>query len=87
MGGVLSATALGALLGPVTPFGAGRAAALALVIALSGFGGGLLLSAAKRRRGIKDWGDRIEGHGGMLDRVDSLYLSGPVFFYCVRYLT
>ena len=58
---------------------------MALVIAVAGFAGGLVLSAVKRRRGIKDWGAWIPGHGGVLDRVDSLWLSAPVFFHLVRY--
>ena len=45
--------------------------------------GGFVLSAIKRDRGVKDWGWLIEGHGGMLDRVDSLSFAAPVFFsYC-----
>ncbi len=50
-----------------------------------GFFGGLVASAIKRDRGVKDWGHMIEGHGGMLDRADSLVFSAPVFFHIVRY--
>ena len=50
-----------------------------------GFGGGLVMSAIKRDRGVKDWGRMIEGHGGMLDRVDSISFSAPIFFHIVRY--
>jgi len=50
-----------------------------------GFFGGFVLSAIKRDRGIKDWGYMIEGHGGMLDRVDSVSFSAPIFFHIVRY--
>lgn len=85
VGGVLSATALGALLHPITPFGAGQAAALSFVLCLMGFLGGLVMSAIKRDRGVKDWGQLIEGHGGMLDRLDSVVFAAPVFFHLVRY--
>ena len=44
-----------------------------------------VLSAIKRDRGVKDWGTLIEGHGGMLDRVDSISFSAPIFFRIVRY--
>ena len=44
------------------------------------------LSAIKRGLGAKDWGVMIEGHGGMLDRMDSVSFAAPVFFHVVRYL-
>jgi phosphatidate cytidylyltransferase len=50
-----------------------------------GFFGGLVMSAIKRDRGVKDWGTMIEGHGGMLDRLDSVVFAAPVFFHAVRY--
>ncbi len=83
VGGVLSASALGAGLAWMTPFSYGQAAGLALGIALLGVLGGLLLSAEKRRRGIKDWGTLVAGHGGVLDRLDSVYLSAPGFYLAV----
>jgi phosphatidate cytidylyltransferase len=85
IGGVLSATILGALLWRITPFTICQAALMAFLIAVLGFLGGLVLSAIKRDRGIKDWGNLIEGHGGMLDRIDSLCFSAPVFFHLTRY--
>lgn len=85
VGGVLSATALGAALWSITPFAPWQAALVALCINLFGFFGGLVLSAIKRDRGLKDWGTMIEGHGGMLDRVDSISFAAPVFFHIVRY--
>lgn len=85
VGGVLSATGLGAALAPITPFTAGEAALVSLTIALFGVAGGLMMSAVKRSRGIEDWGTLIKGHGGMLDRLDSLCLSAPVFFHVVRH--
>lgn len=85
VGGVLSSTAVGAALWWMTPFNPWQAALIALVINILGFFGGFVLSAIKRDRGLKDWGWMIEGHGGMLDRVDSLSFSAPVFFHIVRY--
>lgn len=85
VGGVASATLLGALLSWATPFTPGQAALLALVICLMGFLGGLVMSAIKRDRGVKDWGDMIAGHGGMLDRLDSVIFAAPVYFHLVRY--
>jgi phosphatidate cytidylyltransferase len=85
VGGVLSATALGAALYWATPFSPGQAALLSFVVCVMGFFGGLVMSAIKRDRGVKDWGAMIEGHGGMLDRLDSVVFAAPVFFHAVRY--
>jgi phosphatidate cytidylyltransferase len=85
VGGVLSATGLGMGLWWATPFTPWEAAGLALVVALMGFFGGLVMSAIKRDAGVKDYGDLIAGHGGMMDRVDSLAFAAPVFFHLVRY--
>jgi len=84
-GGVLTATAVGAALWWITPFSPLQAGLVALVINVLGFFGGFVLSAIKRDRGVKDWGSMIEGHGGMLDRVDSISFSAPIFFHIVRY--
>lgn len=86
VGGLLSATLLGALLFRLTPFHRPEAALLALLLTISGFLSSLVLSAIKRQRGIKDWGHAIPGHGGVLDRVDSLCLSAPVGYYAVSWL-
>jgi phosphatidate cytidylyltransferase len=85
LGGVLSATLLGAALWWITPFAPWQAGAMALVVTLMGFFGGLVMSAIKRDRGVKDWGTMIEGHGGMLDRLDSVIFSAPIFFHLTRY--
>ncbi|MBL8450789.1 MAG: phosphatidate cytidylyltransferase [Dechloromonas sp.] len=85
VGGVLTSTAVGAALWWMTPFLPWQAALVALAINIMGFFGGFVLSAIKRDRGIKDWGTLIEGHGGMLDRVDSLSFAAPIFFHIVRY--
>jgi len=85
VGGGASATAVGAALWWITPFTPLQAAGLAAVIVLAGFLGGLALSAVKRSLGAKDWGSMIEGHGGMLDRLDSVSFAAPVFFHLTRY--
>ncbi len=85
VGGVLSATALGAGMWWATPFAWWQSALVSLAITLAGFAGGLVMSAIKRDRGVKDYGALIEGHGGVMDRVDSLCFAAPVFFHLVRY--
>ena len=85
LGGIASATLLGTALWWLTPFQPWEAAVMALVIALMGFSGGLTMSAIKRDRGVKDFGTLIAGHGGILDRIDSLCFAAPVFFHVVRY--
>lgn len=85
VGGIAAASLLGAGLAWLTPFSPLQAGALAATACIMGFFGGLVASAIKRDRGVKDWGQMIEGHGGMLDRADSLVFSAPVFFHIVRY--
>jgi len=85
VGGLLSATALGAALWWITPFNWWQAALMSLAITVMGFFGGLVMSAIKRDRGVKDWGYLIEGHGGMLDRLDSVVFAAPIFFHLTRY--
>ncbi len=85
LGGIASATALGAALWWITPFSPLQAAGFSFVICVMGFCGGLVMSAIKRDRGVKDWGRMIEGHGGMLDRLDSVIFAAPIFFHMTRY--
>jgi phosphatidate cytidylyltransferase len=85
IGGGLSAAAVGAGLWWITPFAPWQAAAMALAIVLAGFVGGLVLSAVKRSLGAKDWGTMIEGHGGALDRMDSVSFAAPVFYHLTNY--
>lgn len=84
-GGVLSTTVIGTLLAFVTPFTVLQTFLISLIITLMGFSGGLVMSAIKRDRGVKDYGTMLGGHGGMLDRIDSLCFAAPVFFHLVRY--
>jgi len=86
IGGGLAATLLGGALHGLTPFGPLGALAMALVLVAAGALGGLVLSAVKRSLGAKDWGSMVEGHGGMLDRMDSLAFAAPLFFHLTNYL-
>jgi phosphatidate cytidylyltransferase len=85
IGGGLLASLVGASLSFMTPFTYLQSWGFSLAIVSTGFFGGLILSATKRSLNAKDWGNMIPGHGGILDRVDSLALSAPIFFHLVRY--
>jgi phosphatidate cytidylyltransferase len=85
VGGGLAAIGVGVLVGFLTPFTPLEAAAMSAAIVLAGFFGGLVLSAVKRDLGVKDWGQMIEGHGGILDRIDSVAFAAPIFFHITRY--
>ncbi len=85
IGGILSASLAGASLWWITPFSVTQALGMGLIVTLMGFCGGLVMSAIKRDRGVKDWGHLIEGHGGFIDRLDSVMFAAPIFFHLVRY--
>jgi phosphatidate cytidylyltransferase len=85
IGGILCATVIGAGLWWATPFTPLQSAGMSFAITLMGFGGGLVMSAIKRDRGVKDYGNLIEGHGGVMDRIDSLCFAAPVFFHLTHY--
>ena len=85
IGGILSASALSLLVRFLTPFPVWETLVASLLICVVGFFGGAVMSAVKRDLGTKDFGSLIPGHGGVLDRVDSLCYSAPVFFHYVRF--
>jgi phosphatidate cytidylyltransferase len=85
IGGAAMSVALGTLLHGLTPFNWWQATLMSLATVVGGCIGGLVLSAVKRSLGAKDWGVMIPGHGGMLDRVDSLCFAAPLLFHLTRY--
>lgn len=85
VGGSLSATLIGTMLWWMTPFTPLQAAGMSLLITMMGFAGGLVMSAIKRDRGVKDWGHSIAGHGGFIDRLDSVLFAAPIFFHVTRF--
>lgn len=86
IGGGLIATVLASGIAWITPFPPAVAAGFGVLIVICGFGGGLVMSAIKRDRGIKDFGTLIRGHGGIMDRFDSTVFAAPVFFHVVRFI-
>jgi phosphatidate cytidylyltransferase len=84
--GLLGSAASTALLAAVLwwaapPFQPWQAALAGLVVAIMGFAGGMTMSAIKRDRGVKDYGTLVVGHGGVLDRIDSMCFAAPVFYH------
>jgi phosphatidate cytidylyltransferase len=85
IGGIATTVGLSLLVRFLTPFTISETIAVSLLITIAGFFGGAVMSAVKRDFGVKDFGTLIPGHGGMLDRIDSLCYAAPVFFHFVRY--
>ncbi len=84
-GGVASTMLVGMLLWWVTPFKYWQSACMAGTIAILGFAGGMTMSAIKRDRGVQDYGTLVEGHAGVLDRIDSVCFAAPVFFHLTKH--
>jgi phosphatidate cytidylyltransferase len=85
LAGMGFATLCGAALWWFTPFNPWLAAVMSLTICIMGFAGAMTMSAIKRDRGVKDYGTLVEGHGGILDRIDSVCFAAPVFFHLTRF--
>ncbi len=86
IGGIFTTIGLAFLLAPLlTPLSLRDTLLTGLIISIAGFIGDVNISALKRDLGIKDSGTAIPGHGGVLDRVDSLTYTAPIFFHYVHY--
>lgn len=86
VGGTITTVALGVLLAPMlTPFDLGGAIVSSFIIGIAGFLGAVTMSSLKRDLGIKDFGGMLPGHGGIVDRVDSLIYAAPLFLHFTRY--
>jgi phosphatidate cytidylyltransferase len=87
IGGVLTTTVISYFLGPyLTPMNIRESCTAGLMIGLFGFVGDVTISALKRDVGLKDSGQLLPGHGGILDRIDSLYFTVPLFFHYIYFL-
>lgn len=86
LGGMLLSMVVSVALGTFLQLaGMGKLLVLALLLSVGGFFGDLLFSAAKRYLGIKDFSRLIPGHGGILDRVDSLVLTAPLLYLVLAF--
>lgn len=86
-GGVLTTTVCAGLAAPyLTPLSGTYGFAAGFIIGVTGFIGDVVISSVKRDLQIKDSGTLIPGHGGILDRLDSLIYTAPIFFHLINYL-
>ena len=86
LGGWALTAAIVWLLAPVfTPIDETGRWLLAALLPLAGFAGDVTMSAVKRDLGVKDTSALIPGHGGVLDRIDSLTFTAPLYFHLLAY--
>jgi phosphatidate cytidylyltransferase len=83
IGGLISTTIIGYFMGFLTPLNTWQLLVVSFTVAVFGFVGDAIVSAIKRDFGVKDMSDAIPGHGGYLDRIDSLTTSASPFFHLI----
>lgn len=83
--GILAAAVVGAGLYWLTPYTWWQSFLMSMAICAIGFMGGLVMSGIKRSLKIKDWGDILGAHGGILDRVDAMIFAAPLFYHMNKY--
>jgi phosphatidate cytidylyltransferase len=86
IGGIITTSTLSFFFAPIlTPISGIASIAIGVTIAIAGFAGDVIVSALKRDLNVKDCGSILPGHGGVLDRLDSLTYTAPIFFHLVKY--
>lgn len=85
--GALTTAGLAVLIVFLTPLTKLQSAVIGLIIGVCGFIGDAILSAIKRDLKLKDTGDVLPGHGGVMDRLDSMVFAMPVYYHIMRYIS
>ncbi|WP_235934763.1 phosphatidate cytidylyltransferase [Candidatus Laterigemmans baculatus] len=85
VGSMITTGLCGAALSWATPFAWWEAGMMSMVVAVMAFAGGMTLSAIKRDRGVNDTGTLVQGHAGLLDRIDNVCFAAPVFYHLTRF--